>query len=137
MANEAQSQVGIWIDQEKALFVWRRGHQTELQTLHSGIRSREHIKGEHSARKKRGFSGFDYESHQQRHLIGERKNYYHNVVRALGHASEVYLFGPSRSKIDLAKTLEKELPSVRIAAVEACDRMTDQQFAALVRDRVK
>lgn len=137
MTQELQNRVGIWIDLERALFVRRKGHQTELQTLHSGIRSRKRIQGERSARKKRGFSAFDYESHQQRHLNGERKKYYDSVVRNLGQPSEVYLFGPSRSKTDLVKILEKELPSVRIAAVETCDRMTDQQFAALVRDRLK
>ena len=60
--------------------------------------------------------------------------FYHKVIELLGDSDNVALFGPGEAKIELAKEIEKVAALQRKeVAVEACDRVTENQFVAKVK----
>jgi hypothetical protein len=73
------------------------------------------------------------------HKTDERRrrqfhNFYQMVIEEIGAADKVFIFGPGEAKSELAKEIESvKGPHVRIAAVEASDKLTENQVVAKVK----
>ena len=67
-----------------------------------------------------------------------RKNQYHSfyqmVIKKADVASKIFIFGPGEAKLELAKEVEKiRGKHAKIEAVEASDRLTENQIVAKVK----
>lgn len=68
----------------------------------------------------------------------QEKQYYQSIIEQLSTRDGIYIMGPAKAKIGLEQVLKKQQnQSVKIMAVESCDRMTDNQIRAKVRDFFK
>lgn len=63
------------------------------------------------------------------------QRYYDQVIALIHDADAILIFGPGEAKGELRKRLEHDKPDGRVLAVEANDKMTDQEIAAKVRER--
>lgn len=130
----AGSNVGVWIDSRKAVVMTLFNGEVKTQVIYSGADTRPRFKGETSLKRKRGFSGYDYESSQQNHLSEELKKFFRQVAGSLDGAASIYLFGPGEARLGLEKAVS-EMPQLKgkIADTETCDYLTDNQMAERVR----
>ena len=56
------------------------------------------------------------------------------VIKAIGKAENIYIFGPGEAKLELSKEIKKiKGQHHRIAAVEVSDRLTENQIVAKVK----
>ena len=61
-------------------------------------------------------------------------SFYQMVIKKAGKADNIFIFGPGEAKLELAKEIEKiKGQHGRIAAVEASDRLTENQVVAKVK----
>ncbi|HHP7234750.1 MAG TPA: hypothetical protein ACFCUC_08980 [Desulfobacterales bacterium] len=69
---------------------------------------------------------------RQKHQLSR---YYETVIHAVKNADKILIMGPGEAKIELRKQIESSMPplSLRIFAVESCDKMTERQIVARVR----
>lgn len=125
---------GIWVDHRKAVLVSIEEGSTTVFRLESGAEHRTHSAGGWRAG---GTYVAQCVSNEQR--MDERQKhqlhtFYQEIIKAIGKAGEVYIFGPGEAKHELAAEIKKrKSPHAVIAAVEACDKMTDPQIAAKVK----
>lgn len=61
--------------------------------------------------------------------------YYDEVVERVRDAESILIVGPGEAKGELRERLTRQGLQARIVGVEAADKMTDRQIAALVRER--
>lgn len=65
----------------------------------------------------------------------QEKQYYQAIVEKLKARDGVLIMGPSKAKFGLEQELKRQAMSgMAILAVESCDRITDNQIRAKVRD---
>ncbi|NTV06886.1 MAG: hypothetical protein HGA59_10365 [Chlorobiaceae bacterium] len=125
---------GIWIDHMEAVVVSIEGDQTFVQHVESGAES--HLKP--SGGWKAGGTVVAQAVFNEHTADERRKHQYHafyqKVIDLLSDSSKIALFGPGEAKIELSKAIEKvtELQK-KVKAVEACERMTENQLIAKVK----
>ena len=125
---------GLWIDHKEAILVSIEGEQTVVQRVASDAESHHKPSG---GWKSGGTNVAQSVSNE--HVDEERRRhqyhaFYHKVIELLGDSDNVALFGPGEAKIELAKEIEKVSALQRKeVAVEACDRVTENQFVAKVK----
>lgn len=65
---------------------------------------------------------------------GHTHNFYQMVIKKVGNADNIFIFGPGEAKLELAKEIKKiKGRHDRIAAVEVSDRLTENQIVTKIR----
>jgi len=128
--------VGLWIDRRKAIIVTvtDKGENTR------SIRSRAERQLPHSGGSplEEAYDKAQVPAHddsRRRTLKAHLNIYYGAVIASLRQAESVLIFGAGEAMRELSNRLKRANLSGRIVAMEAADRMTDQQIAAQVRRR--
>jgi hypothetical protein len=126
--------IGIWIDHKEAILVSIEGDQATVERIES-----------HAERRFRPSGGWKAagtsvaQSVTKEHKGDERRkhqfhNFYQMVITTAGKADNIFIFGPGEAKLELAKEIDKiKAQHGRIAAVEASDRLTENQIVAKVK----
>lgn len=122
------TQIGIWIDHREAIIVFLDAAGERTERLASGVEKHERIAG---------LSSDDAAPDDQhdRQFAGHLDKYFDEVIRHIGSAEAIFLFGPGEAKGEFQKRMmvKGHGHAERIVAVETADRMTDPQVAAKVR----
>jgi hypothetical protein len=125
---------GLWIDHKDAILVSITGGEAVVQHVESGAESHHKPSG---GWKSGGTSVA--QSVANEHVDEERRKhqyhaYYQEVIGLLGDSDRIAVFGPGEAKVELAKEIAKagELHKQDVS-VEACDRLTENQFIAKVK----
>jgi len=126
--------IGIWIDHREAILVAIEGAQTTVERIESQAEGHFRPSGGWKAA---GTSVAQSVSKEQK-ADERRKHQYHNfyqmVINKVGKADNIFIFGPGEAKLELAKEIEKiKGQHDRIAAVEASDKLTENQIVAKVK----
>jgi hypothetical protein len=121
------SDVGVWIDHRKAVIATIAGETEELKEITSNME--KHVRYSGAADQDSA------EDQRDRRFAGHLQQYYDEVVACLKEAGSILIVGPGEAKLELAERLEHHALRGRIVGVEAVDKMTDRQIAALVRER--
>ena len=126
---------GIWIDHKEAILVSMKGSGAPLVE-----RIESHAEGHFrpSGGWKAGGSAIAQSVSSERTADERRKRQFHNfyrtVIEEIGKADKVFIFGPGEAKSELAKEIEAiKGPHVRVAAVEATDKLTENEIVARVK----
>jgi hypothetical protein len=125
---------GLWIDHKEAILVSIEGDQALVQHIESGAERHHKPSG---GWKSGGTSVAQSVSNE--HIDEERRkhqyhSFYQKVIELLGDSAHMALFGPGEAKIELAKEIEKSNDMhKKVRAVEACDRLTENQLIAKVK----
>ena len=129
-----KKKIGIWIDHKEAILVSIEGDQTTVEHIESHAESHFRPSG---GWKSAGTSVAQSVSKEQK-ADERRKHQFHNfcktVIKKAAEAESIFIFGPGEAKLQLAKEIDKiKGQKERIAAVEAADRLTENQIVAKVK----
>ena len=125
---------GIWVDHEKAFLVTIMDGKETFSSMASGVEG--HIRLSGGSRSRTPYGPQDVASEK---TIDERRKhglhgYYQEIMRAIGDAKKILIFGPGEAKIELEKEMRKSKAlSAKIVGVEPADKMTEKQIVAKVR----
>ena len=119
-------QVGVWMDHRGAVLVFIGDRSERTQHMESGVEKHERVAGLSADDAPAG-------GHRDRQFADHLDKYYDELIRHLGPAEAVFLFGPGEAKGEFQKRIEAKGSSARIVAVETADKMTEPQVAAKVR----
>jgi hypothetical protein len=118
--------VGLWIDHKKAVIVFLAGKDADIKLVTSDIKRQRRQSG----------VATPADDILQRELTGRLDRFYDDVVSCIRGAEEIFILGPGEAKGELKKRLEKNYLGRRIVGVKACDKMTDPQIVAKVREHL-
>jgi stalled ribosome rescue protein Dom34 len=124
---------GIWIDGTKAVIV-ELPNESVTEVL-----ARIDNKVHHANEGDKGtyLGGGHFNNNESK--FDERKNhqikdYLKNVVNEMSDSNNVYIFGPSEMKKHLKTFIEEDKAnSINVTAVEAAEKMTNNQIVAAVK----
>ncbi|HEX3143036.1 MAG TPA: hypothetical protein VHQ64_03640 [Pyrinomonadaceae bacterium] len=118
--------VGLWIDHSKAVIVSLAGNDANIELITSDIESQHRQSG----------VATPADDMLQTDMTGRLNRFYDDVISCVRGADEIFILGPGEAKGELRTRLEKSYLGRRIVGVEACDKMTDPQIVAKVREHL-
>ena len=121
------AKAGVWIDYKQAVVVLLSDAGQEIKKVAFNIGQQIHSKG--GARHE-----FVAENRLERKVHSDRKDYYEDVIAAIGAVKSLLILGPGEAKGEFTKHMKgKKLRGLTIE-LETADKMTDRQIAAQVRE---
>ena len=130
-----KKEVGLWIDHRKAVIVTIEGDVEMTREIKSNMEKHVRFSSGTHLKKTADIPGSTAEDMRDRQYDGHLNRYYEGIVSLINQADAIWIFGPGEAKVELENRLKHEGLGERIVAVEAVDKMTDNQIAAKVRDR--
>jgi hypothetical protein len=126
--------IGIWIDHREAVLVSVDGAQAEIERIESNVESRYRPSGGWKASGTNVAQAVSKEQKADERRGHQLASFYKAVREKAGGAEKLYVLGPGEAKVELVKKIE-ETKGYRaaIAAVEPCDRLTENQLIAKVK----
>ncbi|HVO52521.1 MAG TPA: hypothetical protein VMV60_16120 [Thermoanaerobaculia bacterium] len=117
--------VVLWIDHREAVIAAVTDDTEDLTRFLSGME--KHVR----------YSAFEggAEDKRDRRFEGHLDHYYDQVIASVRDARSILIIGPGEARHEVEKRLRYEGLGKTIVAVEAADKMTDPQVAALARER--
>lgn len=124
---------GLWIDHRKAFLVMiSESGETTREILSNTEKQLGRVAG---VKLNTPFEPLRVKADdaQERGFDGRMDVFYKEVSALLKDAGSILIFGPGEAKDELKKYMEKNGKGGSITAVEAADKLTDNQIAAKVR----
>lgn len=125
---------GVWIDHRHAVIVSLSGSESTVTRIESG--AEKHVRSSSGSRQ--AGSG---ESHHgtPEDVIDQKfdnhlKSYYEEVAESLKDNEAVLVMGPGEARTEFQKQIKSKELLAKIVATEKCDKMTDPQIVARVRE---
>jgi hypothetical protein len=129
-----KKKIGIWIDHKEAILVSIGGGQTRVERIESHAESHFRPSGGWKAAGTSVAQSVSKEQKADERRKHQFHNFYQMVIKKTGKADNIFIFGPGEAKLELAKEIEKiKDQHDRVAAVEASDRLTENQIVAKVK----
>lgn len=134
LAHITKKNIGIWIDHKEAILVSIEDGQTTVERIESHAESHFRPSGGWKAGGTCVAQSVSREQKADQRRKHQFHSFYQMVIKKAGEASKIFIFGPGEAKLELAKEVEKiKGKHGRIAAVEASDRLTENQIVAKVK----
>ena len=129
-----KSNIGIWIDHQKAIVVNASETEDEPQVILSN--TNQHLSRVDGVRSNEPFEAQQVlaDDVQERRFSAGLNRYYKEVSACIGDAEAVFIFGPGEARGQLKKCLEQAKPALKNIMVEVAQRMTNRQITAHVRE---
>ncbi len=125
---------GIWIDHREAILVSVEGENTSVEHLLSGAESHFKPSGGWKAGGTSVAQAVGMEKSSEESRRHQYQAFYKKVIALLGGSDTIGIFGPGEAKTELAAEIAKvHRLDGKVTAVEACDRLTENQLVAKVR----
>lgn len=131
-----QKPVGIWLDFRDAFIVYLNNGSEEVHHLTSGI-DESHPVGGSGSSTPYGAQDTISETKYLHRRQQQEKQYYLSIIQQVSQRDGIYIMGPSKAKIGLEQEIANQSQSGKIMAVESCDKMTENQIRARIRDFFK
>jgi hypothetical protein len=129
-----KKKIGIWIDHKEAILVSIEGGQTTVERIESHAESHFRPSGGWKAAGTSVAQSVSKEQKADERRKHQFHNFYRMVIKKIGEAGNIFIFGPGEAKLELAKEVEKiKSQHSKIAAVEVSDRLTENQIVAKVK----
>lgn len=123
--------VGLWIDHRQTVIVTLTDDGEETKQIESGMEEHVRFSGGSGSRQLHGIQ--ESEDKQDRRFGDHLNAYYDAVIAHIHDADSILIFGPGEAKVELKTRLESQHLGERIVGVETCDKMSDRQIVAQVR----
>ncbi|MCB2145794.1 MAG: hypothetical protein KQI81_04915 [Deltaproteobacteria bacterium] len=133
-----QKIIGIWVDHKKAVIVTlnQAGETKSIREIQSDLE--RHVRLSGGSRTKRtpwGPQQISSDNKIEARYRQQLSRFYQNVIEAVADAYKIVLMGPGEAKVELKKEMDKSKAiSESLVFMEPCDKMTQRQIAARVRD---
>ena len=125
--------VGLWIDHRKAVILVLAERSEEIRRVESNVD--QHVRFRGGVRGMTPYSAQYYkaEDRDDNRLTVHLNHYYGEIVKNIRDAESVFIMGPGEAKHELERRMTRSRIKIRIAKVEAVDKLTDRQIVARVR----
>lgn len=126
-------EMGLWIDHRRAVIVTLEGKDDKgtVQEVLSGME--KHVRYSSGSDVQEGPA----EDQVDKRFAGHLNKYYEDVAAHLHDAAAILILGPGEAKVEMEKLLARQGKGSLVAGVQAADKMTDNQLAALVRQHFR
>ena len=128
-----KTKAGVWIDHRKAVVVQITDNGEETRQINSDVVRPFASAGGPSSRQPDRREGFVAESTLEHTFRNQLNTFYDAVLTSLHGADSVLIIGPGEAKGEFQKRLKSKKFPAHVVELEAADKMTDPQIAALVR----
>lgn len=126
--------IGIWVDHRKAVLVAIEDGSTTVSRVESAVGTRFHPSGGWKAGGTSVAQSIVKEQTENERRKHQLHAFYQEVIKTIGKAAGIFIFGPGEARHELAKEIEKiKGPHARIFAIEACDKLTEPLIVAKVK----
>lgn len=127
--------IGVWIDQKEANIISLIDKTIASKTIYSDVETRIRIEGEGKQFGRFGEQFLVDEKGKQNRIEEYTNRYLARVMKEIGNADEIMLFGPAQTKSKLEKMIlgSPEI-AARLTEVRASEKMTDNQKIAYVKE---
>jgi hypothetical protein len=132
--NAMKNKAGVWIDHRKAVIVRITDDGEETRQINSDVVRPFASAGGPSSKQPDRREGFVAESTLEHTFTMQLNTFYDAVLTALRDADSVLIIGPGEAKGEFQKRLKSKKFPAHVVELEAADKMTDRQIAALVRE---
>ncbi len=130
------NQVGVWIDNKKAIVVTLNNGDETVEIIESGIEKRNRFEGEGKQYTRMGNQFSNFEKVEEKKFEQAFKAYLKGVIGAIKDADSIIVLGPAEAKVRLHKAISKSGGLLnKVKLVETADSMTDNQVVALIKSR--
>jgi hypothetical protein len=125
--------IGIWIDHTKSHIVSIGEKEEHLSLIESHVDSNR-IPGAMRLAASSHLMDPAFEGRSQEKRKQTLHRYYQEIIKSIKDSEKVYVFGPGEAKIELEKEINKSKDfSSQLVAVEAADKMSENQISAKVK----
>lgn len=127
--------IGIWIDHKEAILVsGLENEHAQVKRIESNAESHFRPSGGWKASGTNVAQSVSKEQTANARRMQQYRSFYKEVIAKAGKHANAYIFGPGEAKLELKKEIEKiKSHPVKIIAVEASDRLTENQMIAKVK----
>ncbi|MBM9511903.1 hypothetical protein [Desulfogranum marinum] len=126
--------MGIWIDRREAILVSLQDAKTSIERIESNAESHFRPSGGWKASGTSVAQSISKEKTADERRKQQFHKFYQEVIEKTDKSDNIYIFGPGEAKLELVKEIEKiKDRHERIAAVETCDSLTENQIVAQVK----
>lgn len=132
-----KTNIGLWIDQRKAVILLGTGEGATLETLYSHADKQPGRTDGHRSAAPFEPQLVQADDVRQRKFSVEMKQYHEEIQSMVGEARRLLIFGPGEAGKHLCTHLTSTLPSHCVIEVETADKMTDRQISEHVREHFK
>jgi len=127
--------IGVWIDQKEANIISLIDKTIASKTIYSDVETRIRIEGEGKQFGRFGEQFLVDEKGKQNRIEEYTNRYLARVMKEIGNADEIMLFGPAQTKSKLEKMiLGSPEMAAKLTEVRASEKMTDNQKIAYVKE---
>ncbi len=128
------TQIGIWLDHSIAHLVKINNKNITLAHIESGAESKHRLSGGSRSKNPFGPQDVGVESKAEDRRKQQLHRYYQDIIKSIKHIEKVFICGPAEAKIELEKEIRKCKDfSAQIVAVQAAEKMTENQLVAKVK----
>lgn len=133
-----QKIIGIWVGHKKAAMATlnRAGETTSIREVQSELE--RHVRLSGGSRTKRtpwGPQQIASDSKMEARHRQQLSRFYRKIIDAVAGACKIILMGPGEAKVELKKEMGKSIAvSESLVHMETCDKLTQRQVAARLRD---
>ncbi len=125
---------GVWIDHRKAIIIILSTSGERITQINSDVEKHVRSSGGSQSRSTNGAQSSSAEDVIEHRFANHLEVYYKKVIETLKDAEHILVMGPGEARIELQKQFHDKKTHARIAENEKCDKMTDPQIAARIRE---
>ena len=123
--------VGVWIDDHKAVIVSIANKKVYIREITSNIKKESNQAT--NAMVELSDEKFEYLQKPQTKILFDQ--YYSLIIALISDAESIWIFGPNDEKKELEDQLRNEGFGARVVGIETMAEMTNRQFARKVQQR--
>lgn len=127
------TQVGLWIDHEKATIVTVTEQGEVISEILSDVETQLRRSGDSPLKGSYEALQVPADDRRQMILTGELNTYYDEVIGQIRDADSILIVGPGAAKHELQQRLEENRLGAKVVGVETVDNLTEPQIAAKIR----
>ncbi len=125
---------GVWIDHRQAIIVFISEDGQKVTHIESGVEKNVRSAGGSESRSANSAQSSAPEDVIDRKFANHLNVYYKEVIQCLKDAHGILVMGPGEARTEFEKQIHSKEMQARVAASEKCDKMTEPQIIARVRD---
>ena len=127
------TQVGLWIDHEKATIVTVTEQGEEISEILADAEKQLRRTGDSPLKGSYEALQVPADYSRQKVLTAELNTYYDEIIGHIRDASSILIVGPGVAKHELQKRLEENHIGAKVVGVETVDNLTKPQLVAMIR----
>ena len=135
METETRKDVGVWIDNRRAVIVTIVNEVSGIQEIRSNIEKHTRASGAPPSKTKKDAQELTSEAGDEEQVENPLGRYFEGVISFIRDADAIWIIGPGETKRELEKSLRLAGLGDHIVGVATLGKMTDAQISVKVRSR--